>query len=156
MKRRQTKTPRQWLIVDQRNHDSFWVAARKLPRTSGLLLLIQDLPKGRRERLLRRLRRLARVRSLVLLENDVGAKRVHSMRELRRALQQRPRLILLSPIFPTRSHPDWKPLPRMRAAILARLARVPVLALGGMNDRRFSSVQKFGFSGWAGIDAWKP
>ena len=156
MKRRQTAIPHQWLIIDGRNRESFWGAAWKAPGGTGLLLLMEHLAKGERERLLRKLRRLARMRSLMLLEDHGQAKRVHSMRELRRALQQRPRLILLSPIFPTRSHPDWKPMPRMRAATLARLAKVPVLALGGMTSRRFGSVEELGFSGWAGIDAWAP
>jgi thiamine-phosphate pyrophosphorylase len=82
------------------------------------------------------------------------AARVHNVRELRRALAARVPLILLSPIFATRSHPEWKPLPRMRAAALARLAGRRAIALGGMNRRRFKVIEKLGFIGWAGIDAW--
>jgi len=156
MKRRQTRIPRQWLIVDERNRESFWAAVRELPSGSGLLLLMRDLPKGQRERLLRKLRRLARTHSLELVEDDDGTKRVHSMTELRHALQRRPRLVLLSPIFPTRSHAEWKALPRMRAATMVRLSKMPVLALGGMDVRRFRSVENLGFVGWAGIDAWEP
>jgi thiamine-phosphate pyrophosphorylase len=154
MKRRQIRIPRQWLIVDERNQDLFWRTACHLPPGSGVFVLIQEMPKGQRERLMRKLRQVSQARSLLLLEDDRRAKRVHSMRGLRRASLQRADLVLLSPIFATRSHPDWKPMPRMRAATLARMAKGPVLALGGMNDRRFSSVEKFGFSGWAGIDAW--
>jgi thiamine-phosphate pyrophosphorylase len=29
-----------------------------------------------------------------------------------------------------------------------------VIALGGMDEHRFRRVQKLGFAGWAGIDAW--
>jgi thiamine-phosphate pyrophosphorylase len=42
----------------------------------------------------------------------------------------------------------------MRAAALLRLAKSPVIALGGMGERRFRRIQRLGFSGWAGIDAW--
>jgi thiamine-phosphate pyrophosphorylase len=63
-------------------------------------------------------------------------------------------LILLSPIFTTRSHPEWKAIPRMQAAALARLAKRRAIALGGMNRRRFRAIQKLGFAGWAGIDGW--
>jgi thiamine-phosphate pyrophosphorylase len=63
-------------------------------------------------------------------------------------------MILLSPMFPTRSHPEWNAMPRMRAAALARLARRRAIALGGMNRSRFRKIQKLGFVGWAGIDAW--
>jgi thiamine-phosphate pyrophosphorylase len=64
-------------------------------------------------------------------------------------------MILLSPIFPTGSHPDWKPIARMRAATLARLGRRKLVALGGMNARRFARVKALGFRGWAGISAFK-
>jgi thiamine-phosphate pyrophosphorylase len=42
----------------------------------------------------------------------------------------------------------------MRAAALLRLGKSPVIALGGMNERRFAKIQRLGFSGWAGIDAY--
>jgi thiamine-phosphate pyrophosphorylase len=79
---------------------------------------------------------------------------VHSARELRRALLRSPELLFLSPLFATRSHPDWQPLGHMRAAALVRMGKRPVLALGGMNARRYRQVKPLGFSGWGGIDAW--
>jgi thiamine-phosphate pyrophosphorylase len=63
-------------------------------------------------------------------------------------------VIFLSPIFPTRSHPEWPPMRKMRAAALVRLSCVPVIALGGMDAGRFASIEGLGFSGWAGIDAY--
>jgi thiamine-phosphate pyrophosphorylase len=42
----------------------------------------------------------------------------------------------------------------MRAAALARLAGRPLLALGGMDARRYAVVRRLGFDGWAAIDAW--
>jgi thiamine-phosphate pyrophosphorylase len=84
-----------------------------------------------------------------------GAARVHDARQLRQAALGGARLLLLSPIFKTRSHPTWRPLPRMRAAALLRLARAPVIALGGMDSRRFAQVAPLGFQGWAGIDAFR-
>ena len=80
--------------------------------------------------------------------------RVHDLRELRRALLARTPMILLSPIHPTASHPGWLPIPRMRAAALARLARRQLIALGGMDDTRFRRIAPLGFQGWAGISAW--
>jgi thiamine-phosphate pyrophosphorylase len=42
----------------------------------------------------------------------------------------------------------------MRAAALARLARRRLVALGGMDARRYAKIARLGFSGWAGIDAY--
>ena len=90
----------------------------------------------------------------IVTEAARTATRVHDIRELRSALLRRTPLILLSPIYPTASHPDWRPLPRMRAAALARLAGRKLIALGGMSERRFRQVKGLGFGGWAGISAW--
>ena len=156
MTRRQTSVPRQWLIADERIGEELWPAVRRLPKGSGVLVLYRAMAKGRRARLLARLRAAGRARGLVIADEAAGeAARVHDSAELRRAGLDRVPLILLSPLFRTRSHPDRPPLRRMQASALLRLARVPAIALGGMNERRFRRVERLGFSGWAGIDAWR-
>ncbi|MFP5328787.1 MAG: thiamine phosphate synthase [Alphaproteobacteria bacterium] len=152
MKPRQT-VPRQWLVADERLGEELWDALERLPRGSGVLFLYRDREKAGRARLLRKLRVVARRRNLVIADEMTGeAARIHDLRELRRAAAVP--LLFLSPMYPTRSHPDWAPLPKTRAAALARLARRPVIALGGMDERRFERVRGLGLSGWAGIDCW--
>lgn len=149
MRRRQT-VPRQWLVIADPTVDSAF-ATRGLPRGSGILLLC---PVAGRE--MRRLRRWAAQRRLtIVLEGRRTATRVHGVRELRNALLARTPRILLSPIFPTRSHRDWRPVPKMRAAALARLAGRNLIALGGMNAQRYAHIARLGFSGWAGISAFR-
>jgi thiamine-phosphate pyrophosphorylase len=129
---------------------------RHLPRGRGVLVILHDLPAGERRRLLRRLRGLTAGKSISLIdEARSSAARVHNIRELRRALLMRAPLILLSPIYPTRSHPDWQPIPLMRAAAFARLSGRRLFALGGMDERRFRRLSRLGFIGWAGIDAFR-
>jgi thiamine-phosphate pyrophosphorylase len=155
MSHRQTEIPSEWLILDARLGHRWWGAVRKLPRGSGVLLLRHELPQRERRKLLALLRPIATARRLrVIDEEGRSAARVHNARELRLALTARVPLILLSPIFATRSHAEWKPLPRMRAAALARLTKRRAFALGGMNRQRFRAIQKLGFIGWAGIDGW--
>jgi thiamine-phosphate pyrophosphorylase len=146
MKRRQTSIPRQWLITDERLGPNVLRAVRRLPRGSGVLV--------RNPRLLARIRRLRASRQLEVVAESRLVVRVHNAREMRDAQLAGAQVLLLSPLFGTRSHRDWLPLPRMRVAALMRLAKVPVIALGGMDERRFRAVQKLGFAGWAGIDAW--
>lgn len=149
MRRRQI-TPQQWLIVTS-GGDGVVEAARMLPRGSGILLIEALDPK-----VLRRLRSVAGTRALTMvLETDRTARRVHGLRELTRALLRRTPMILLSPVHRTRSHPDWDPLPTMRAASLARLAGRRAIALGGMNRKRHAAVAALGFVGWAGISAFR-
>lgn len=151
MKARQTVAT-QWLILrDAEDLKSLWSRERKLPAGSGILLLAKLDPKSRR-----RLHYFARAGSLALvIDEPRAAARVHSLRELTRARLRRTPLILISPVYPTSTHPEWKPLPRMRAASLARLAERRAIALGGMNSRRHSKVAALGLVGWAGISAFR-
>ena len=145
MKRRQTSVPRQWLITDERLGDPLELVRRLPP---GGAVLVRD------QRLLRPIKRLSAARRLEVVAESRRVVRVHNAREIRQAQLGGAEVLLLSPLYPTRSHPDWRPLPRMRAAALLRLAKVPVVALGGMDERRFRPVRKLGFAGWAAIDAW--
>lgn len=154
MKRRQS-LPQQWLITDPRIGGELIDAVCRLPPGSGIIFRHDQLRAGERAILLARVRRLAMSRRLLVIEErDGGAARVHDAREVRQARLGGARILLLSPMFPTRSHPEAPALPRMRAAALARLAGQPLLALGGMDARRFARVRALGFDGWAGIDAW--
>lgn len=150
MARRQS-IPERWLIVADRLDRAGLEFLRRLPRGSGVLLLQpSNSPTARA------LRTIAVGRDLtVAIEAPSTAGRVHSMRELTQARLRRTPLILISPVYPTPSHPNWEPLRRMRAAALARLAGRSPVALGGMNEKRFRSVQTLGFVAWAGIGAWR-
>lgn len=149
------RVPRQWLVADGRIGGDLWPALREVPRGSGVLLLYRDLKKGDRARLLAKLRRIARARQLVVVDEAAGeAARVHNLSELRRAGSAKIPVLFVSPVFRTRSHPDWVPLKRQRLASLVRLSVAPVIALGGMDARRFRKVEPLGLAGWAGIDAW--
>jgi thiamine-phosphate pyrophosphorylase len=155
MKARQSSIPRRWLVADERLGDGLWPSLRKLPRGSGVLVLYRDLPRRERARLVAKIRHVAGSRGLTLVdEAERKTGRVHDLRELRRASLARLPLIFLSPMFATASHPKWAPMPKMRAATLVRLAPMPVIALGGMDAQRFRRLQRVGFHGWAGIDAW--
>lgn len=148
MRDRQTM-PERWLIA-RSCAPELLAAARKLPRGCGILVLKGVCPKCER-----RLRTIAARRGLLVTREQRGtARRVHDLAELRSALLARNRQILLSPLYATQSHPDWVPIPRMRAAAFARLAGRSLVALGGMNERRFAKLRPLGFAGWAGISRW--
>lgn len=74
---------------------------------------------------------------------------VHDRREMARAGPAD--LLFLSPIFATRSHPGGRTLGRFGFMRLARAARLPVVALGGMDAARWRTLDTYG---WAAIDAW--
>ena len=164
-----------WLVSDARNDAVLEAALTRLPRGSGFIFRHFHLAPAKRRARFDALIRIARARDhLVILGGSTAQARawradgaygsprqltrgpqalrlaaVHSLRELRQA--QRADLVLLSPAFATRSHPEAAPLGPLRFRLLAALAQVPVIALGGMNPR---TAGQLGWPRWAAIDAF--
>jgi thiamine-phosphate pyrophosphorylase len=185
-RRRQTILPSLWLMSDARLGRDWLRLVRQLPSGSGIILRDYDQPEFERLQAAHELARIARKYRLIWLwsgdattaqrlradgmhagRGQVLPRRskahglirsvpVHNLHELRRAQRAGADMLLLSPIFATRSHAGAKPLGVMRGAALARTAHVPVIALGGMNARRAGRMQRLGLYGWAGIDAFIP
>ena len=158
--------PAVWLISDARNDAVLESALKRLPRGSGFIFRHYHLNPAERRARFDALARLARARGhlVVLAGGRALARRwgadlaygsdgdlvpVHSLRELGRATQAA--AVLLSPAFPTRSHPGRKALGPLRFRLLAARALVPVIALGGMNPR---TANRLAWPRWAGIDAF--
>lgn len=80
----------------------------------------------------------------------------HSERAIVAAAHAGVDAVLISPVFPTRSHPGNRSLGIIRFAALARLARslgLAVYALGGINDvAKIHRLASTGATGIAGID----
>jgi thiamine-phosphate pyrophosphorylase len=166
--------PRLWLMTDERMGETLWDALARLPRGSGVIFRHYRTPD--RRMLFARVRAVARRRGLVLLlagnpRDAVGWKAdgahgrsphrrasrpllrtapAHGAREVASA---RAHAILLSPVFPTRSHPGARSLGPLRFGLLARRTGAPLIALGGMNSARFGRLRRLGAYGWAAIDA---
>ncbi|MCZ8018708.1 thiamine phosphate synthase [Novosphingobium sp.] len=165
---RKKPLPHIWLLSDARNDAALERAIKRLPRGSGFVFRHYHLPEGARRARFDRLARLARARGIAVVlagsaaqarrwgadgsygpHGDATLATAHSLRELRRAC--RAAAVLLSPVFPTRSHPGGKALGPLRFRLLAAHAPVPVIALGGMNAR---TARRLRWPRWAGIDAF--
>lgn len=155
MSPRQPALPRVWLVTDERNDHALERAIARLPRGSGVIFRHYHLPPEARARRLAQVRRWCRRHGHRLEAAGAGygpAGRLataHGLSEIGRANRRGAEAVVLSPVYPTRSHPGAKPLGRTRFLLLARRARVPVIALGGMTARRFRGLP---VHGWAAID----
>lgn len=175
--------PRLWLFTDERvTDDDLLTALARLPRGSGVVFRHYALKPAQRRALLERVRKAARRRGLVLLlaggmpgffataiqgihrpERAAARARpvrgallsvaAHGVPGLVAARRAGADIAFLSPVFPTRSHPDARTLGPVRFGLAARRARLPVIALGGMNDARFRRLRPLGARGWGAIDA---
>lgn len=171
--------PRTWLLTDERQGDALWPALRALRAGSGVIVRHYSLSAPDRRRLFARISVIARRRKLVLLLSgaDSDARRwradgiyaasgarptagllwaatAHNRRELQQAARRGADLVLLSPLFPTRSHSGAQALGPAAFARLAKASRLPVIALGGVKTEHLPLLRRIGAYGWAGIDAF--
>jgi len=71
-----------------------------------------------------------------------------------RAREEGADLVLVSPVFATRSHPKARPLGPVRLGLMLD-GRLPAIALGGMSAKNFLRLNGLDLYGWAGIDAFR-
>jgi thiamine-phosphate pyrophosphorylase len=173
MKRRHLALPRVWMLTDERHGDRLWDAIARLPQGAGVVVRHYSLSLPHRMEMTRRVRSQGRFVAFAGTEDEgrqAGAQAVygadphgchlprlypvHNRAEIAAAERAGAALLLLSPVFRTRSHPNARTLGAQRFRHLAASARVPVIALGGMTSPRFRRLQKLGAQGWAAIDAW--
>ena len=167
--------PSLWLLSDARNDASLERALRALPPGSAFVYRHYHLePKSRRRRFDQLLPLAAAGAHLAILSGSddeaqawgalgsygppegVGPKpallriaAVHDADEIAHANAAGADAAMLSPVFPTRTHPNARPLGPERFHALAALAEMPVIALGGMDSAR---ARELGWTRWAAID----
>ena len=176
---RRAGLPALWLFTDAvRLPDPRWAVAR-LPRGRGGVVLRHD-GVAERTQLGRDLAQICQERRLALvvagdarLAAALGAgvhlrggrwpgpirprglvtSSAHNLVELRRARRAGACLVFLSPVFPTASHRLAPALGPIRWAAMARQARLPVAALGGVDGRSARRLPRRYCAGLGGISA---
>jgi thiamine-phosphate pyrophosphorylase len=168
--------PDLWLLSDERNDAVLDNALQRLPRGSGFIYRHYHLPDQERVARWFDLLRIVRARGHIAILADssltarewgadgiYGAPRAlyptakdlltlataHDLAEIGLANRLGADAVLLSPVFPTRSHPDAPVLGPVRFRLLAAHARMPVIALGGMTGR---TARRLAWPRWAAID----
>lgn len=168
---RRHPVPTRWLFTDERMGDGLWRALERLPRGGGVVFRHYATPAGERRRMFAKVVRIGRRRGLTVVraggvpmrgEDGVHGRRgqglvtwpAHDRIEAIRGARAGAKVIFVSPMFATRSHPGSKSCRPVRAALTARGLGVAVMALGGMNEARFRRVRGLGFAGFGAIDFW--
>lgn len=167
--------PNLWLISDERNDAMLEQALQRLPRGSGFIYRHYHLPDAERVARYSALLRIARAQghivvladsALTALEwgadgiygaplslyprrNLLTLATVHDMREIGEANRMGADAALLSPAFLTKTHLGAPSMGPVKWRMLAQYAQMPVIALGGMNQRK---ARRLGCERWAAID----
>ncbi|MCW8087174.1 thiamine phosphate synthase [Sabulicella glaciei] len=172
--------PRIWLLTDRARLPDPTKLLRRLPRGAAVLLRDMDREGAIRVARLCRTRRLRvmvqedgrlalAARAGLHVPDRRGARHllpfllnrrgrlltvaVHGRAGLARARRLHADAALVSPAFPTRSHPGAPALGPLRWRALTRALPCPAIALGGMDAGRSRQLGPRA-AGWAAIDAW--
>lgn len=152
-------------MTDERIGDALVPSLRALPPGAGVVFRHYRLSRSERQRLFLRIRRLAHARRLRFSAAgglpgapSHGGRRAsthaaHHRGEAIAGIRAGASLLFVSPLYPTRSHPGTKPLGLRRALPIVRGLEAQRIALGGMTAARWLAIRRYGFDGWAAIDA---
>ncbi len=167
--------PLLWVLSDARNDAALESTLAALPRGSGFVFRHYDLDPAARAKRFRALAPVARASGhLTLLSGEASLARewgadgvygnparfaaanglvkvatAHDGDELTAAARGGADAVFLSPVFPTRSHPEAQPLGIHGFRALAQQSPIPVIALGGMTKARAAEL---GWPRWGAID----
>ncbi|GGD60223.1 thiamine phosphate synthase [Erythrobacter arachoides] len=173
---REKPLPDLWLLSDERNAHALALTLRSSRVPLALVYRHYHLPDPQRYHEFQRLARIARAQGhlVVLADSALTAREwgadgiygaplalaprrrdlltvatAHDMRELAQANRVGADAVMLSPVFPTRSHPGAAVLGPLRFRTMASRATMPVIALGGMTR---GGARRLGWPRWAAID----
>ena len=167
--------PKLWLLSDVRNDAGLEFALARLPRGSGFVFRHYHLAASARRARFDALSALAREdgHTVVLsgsgseaarwgadgiygpparmsrADGLLGIATAHDAREIVAAKRAGADAVMLSPVFPSASHPGGRTLGTVRFRMLARGTPLPVIALGGMDAGK---ARRLGWERWAAID----
>ena len=179
--KRALRVPTCWLMTDARLGPQIAAIIATMPPRSAVVVRPYAIDRDGAHALIRSIRRVSRAKRHLLLFAGSGdpvrqgfdarhgghppsqsshsaaplSVAVHNAREACRARRSGANFILISPIWPTRSHPGTAAIGHRTLAIFAAQAGAAAIALGGMDAKRFRAARRFGAQGWAAIDAWQ-
>ena len=172
---REKALPNLWLLSDERNDAQLEQALASLPQGSGFVFRHYHLAEAERCQRFDELAAVARAgdhlvilsgtaelaqawgadgiygppENLATLPGLLNLATAHDAGEIANANRAKADGVLLSPVFPTRSHPGGSCLGVSRFRELAAQAEMPVIALGGMTAERARTLD---WQRWAAID----
>lgn len=168
--------PRLWLLSDERNDAVLDARLAEFREPVGFVYRHYHLAPAERVARFLALAHLARTRGHLVILSDsaltarewgadgiygaplalyprrcdlVQVATAHDMREIAQANRIGADAVMVSPVFPTRSHPGARALGATRFRTLASHALMPVIALGGMTSQ---TAHRLGWDTWAAID----
>ena len=176
LKKNRIKHPYIWFLTDNKKTKYPLKIFEKLPKKSGVIIrdynnkkiINNEINKWRSRRLLTIIKAGKYSKTLysdgvhypqwlqssLIKRNAIKSMSVHSGKDIRKSINIRANLVFISPVFETTSHKNRKELGIIKLGLLVKLFKIPVIALGGINNDNVSRLRGLPISGCAGIDVF--
>jgi thiamine-phosphate diphosphorylase len=90
-----------------------------------------------------------------LLEHRMVGRSVHSIEAALTAEGDGADFVIFGPVWTSTSHPDVEPVGVDALSDVARMLRIPVLAIGGVTEARIAECEAAGAAGYAAISLFR-
>jgi len=87
--------------------------------------------------------------------NKIISISVHGLKDIRKCINYNATLVFVAPIFKTTSHNNQSNIGIVKLGLLARNFPVPVIALGGINEKNIRLLRSLPIHGVGGIDIFE-
>ena len=171
------KMPYSWYFTSSKNSKISNFTIKKLPKSIGIIIRPYDLKYENKN--IKKIINQAKNKSLISLVAGITYKApntdgvhiprwmyykpkktkivsisFHGLKDTRKCLNLRANLVFVSPIFKTSSHVCSKGIGVVKLGLISRSIKVPVIALGGINDKNIKYLRSLPIYGCAGIDVF--
>ncbi len=171
-----TKIPYSWYFTSSKNSKTPNFTIKKMPKSIGIIIRPYDLKNKNIKKIINQ----AKNKSLISLVAGIKHKEpnadgthiprwmyykpkntkiisisFHGLKDTRKCLNLRANLVFVSPIFKTSSHVCSKGIGVVKLGLMCRNIKVPVIALGGINDKNIKYLRSLPIYGCAGIDIFE-
>ena len=175
--KRNIRPPYIWFFTDVKKTQRPLTTIKVLPKKSGVVIRnyshaeqinIREIKKYRHSRILTILAAGKYTKhnyidgvhyprwlqSYNIKNNVIKSISVHGGKDIRKSINLKANLVFIAPIFKTTSHKEQNCLGVIKLGLLAKLYKVPVIALGGINEHNVSRLKGLPILGCAGIDVF--
>jgi len=171
------KIPNIWYFTDNIKTKKPNVTINRLPKNTGIVIRPYD-PKQKYKNI-KNLIKISRKNSLTILiagkkafpftngshiprwifrrpkNNKIVSISVHGLKDIRRVINSKANLAFISPVFKTTSHLHKDSLGAVKLGLISRKFKIPLVALGGINEKNIKSLRSIPIHGCAGIDVFE-
>jgi len=172
------KIPFIWYLTDDLKSKNQNLIINNLPKNSGIIIRKYD--KKYKYKNIKNLVKISRKKSLFTLvagnidqfqfiqgnhipkwlhkkskNQKIISISIHGLKDIRKCINLKADIAFISPVFNTTSHVNKNFLGTVKLGLISRKFKIPIIALGGINEKNIKLLKSIPIHGCAGVDIFE-